>query len=38
MDEVYGRVLAAIETLIQDGVKEAMNRFNARPANGADPK
>jgi PTH1 family peptidyl-tRNA hydrolase len=31
MEEVYQRAIAAIETLIQEGVKEAMNRFNARP-------
>ncbi len=31
MAEVYGRVLAAVEAVIQEGIKEAMNRFNARP-------
>ena len=38
MDQVYDRVLAAVETLIQDGAREAMNRFNARPPTDADPK
>lgn len=37
MDEVYGRVLDAVETLIREGVKETMNRFNARPAPDVDP-
>ena len=32
MEEVYARAVAAIESFIADGVKEAMNRFNARPA------
>ena len=36
MDEVYARALAAIEALIREGVKEAMNRFNARPAADGD--
>jgi PTH1 family peptidyl-tRNA hydrolase len=36
MEEVYTRVVAAIETAIQEGIKEAMNRFNARPAAGVD--
>ena len=31
MNEVYDRAVAAIECLIAHGVKEAMNRFNARP-------
>jgi PTH1 family peptidyl-tRNA hydrolase len=31
MDEVYGRVVAAVELFIEQGVKEAMNRFNIRP-------
>jgi len=31
MTEVYDRAVAAIECLIAHGVKEAMNRFNARP-------
>jgi PTH1 family peptidyl-tRNA hydrolase len=31
MQEVYARAVAAIESFIVDGVKEAMNRFNARP-------
>jgi PTH1 family peptidyl-tRNA hydrolase len=31
MQEVYHRTIAAVEALIQEGVKEAMNRFNARP-------
>ena len=29
--EVYERVVTAVEAFIRDGVKEAMNRFNARP-------
>lgn len=32
MVEVYDRAVAAIECFVVDGVKEAMNRFNARPA------
>jgi len=32
MQEVYGRAVAAIESFVVDGIKEAMNRFNARPA------
>jgi PTH1 family peptidyl-tRNA hydrolase len=32
MQEVYARAVAAIESFIVAGVKEAMNRFNARPA------
>jgi PTH1 family peptidyl-tRNA hydrolase len=32
MEEVYERAVAAIECFVVDGVKEAMNRFNARPA------
>jgi PTH1 family peptidyl-tRNA hydrolase len=32
MEEVYQRAMVAVEALIQEGVKEAMNRFNARPA------
>lgn len=31
MDEVCERVLAALEVFVEQGVKEAMNRFNARP-------
>ena len=31
MEEVYGRVVSAVEALIREGVAEAMNRFNARP-------
>jgi len=31
MEEVYERVVAAVETAIREGIKEAMNRFNARP-------
>jgi PTH1 family peptidyl-tRNA hydrolase len=31
MEEVYGRVVTAVETFLCDGVKEAMNRFNAAP-------
>jgi PTH1 family peptidyl-tRNA hydrolase len=31
MEEVYDRVVKAVETLICCGVKEAMNRFNAPP-------
>jgi PTH1 family peptidyl-tRNA hydrolase len=36
MVEVYDRAVGAIESFIVDGVKEAMNRFNARPAPEAD--
>jgi PTH1 family peptidyl-tRNA hydrolase len=36
MEEVYGRVLAAVEAMIQEGIKETMNRFNARPAPDAE--
>ena len=32
MEEVYRRAITAVETLIQEGVQDAMNRFNARPA------
>ena len=31
MQEVYQRAVEAVEAFIQVGVKEAMNRFNARP-------
>jgi PTH1 family peptidyl-tRNA hydrolase len=31
MDEVYDRVRSAVEVVIQEGIKETMNRFNARP-------
>ena len=31
MNEVYDRAVAAIECMIVHGVKEAMNRYNARP-------
>ena len=31
MQEVYARVVAALDTAIREGVREAMNRFNARP-------
>jgi PTH1 family peptidyl-tRNA hydrolase len=31
MQEVYARAVAAVECWIVDGIKEAMNRFNARP-------
>ena len=36
MDEVYERVLGAVEAVIQEGIKETMNRFNARPAPDAE--
>jgi len=36
MQEVYARAVAAIESFIANGVKEAMNRFNARPAQESD--
>ena len=36
MEEVYGRVVAAVEAWIVDGIVEAMNRFNARPASNAE--
>jgi PTH1 family peptidyl-tRNA hydrolase len=29
-EEVYGRVLTAVETCLCCGIREAMNRFNAR--------
>jgi PTH1 family peptidyl-tRNA hydrolase len=32
MEEVYGRVVTAVESLIVDGIREAMNRHNVRPA------
>lgn len=31
IEEVYERVVAAVETFISDGIIETMNRFNARP-------
>jgi PTH1 family peptidyl-tRNA hydrolase len=31
MEEVYQRVLAAVEVYITEGIAEAMNRFNASP-------
>lgn len=31
MEEVYGRVVKAVETFIRHGIAEAMNRFNVRP-------
>ena len=34
MEEVYQRAVSAVEALIREGVKEAMNRFNARPVPG----
>jgi PTH1 family peptidyl-tRNA hydrolase len=34
MQEVYGRVVEAVEVFIAEGVREAMNRFNARPQPG----
>jgi PTH1 family peptidyl-tRNA hydrolase len=36
MEEVYERVVAAVETAIREGIKEAMNRFNARPETDTD--
>jgi len=36
MGEVYDRAVAAIESFVADGVKEAMNRFNARPSADAE--
>ena len=38
MHEVYARAVSAIESLIVDGVKEAMNRFNARPSEQSEPE
>jgi PTH1 family peptidyl-tRNA hydrolase len=38
MQDVYARAVDAIESFIVDGVKEAMNRFNARPAEESDPE
>jgi PTH1 family peptidyl-tRNA hydrolase len=32
MQEVYARAVSAIQSFVVEGVKEAMNRFNARPA------
>jgi peptidyl-tRNA hydrolase len=32
MEDVYGRVVSAVEVFIGQGIREAMNRFNARPA------
>jgi PTH1 family peptidyl-tRNA hydrolase len=34
MTEVYARAVAAIGCFVVEGVKEAMNRFNARPVEG----
>jgi len=31
MVEVYDRVVDAVETFIREGIREAMNRFNASP-------
>jgi PTH1 family peptidyl-tRNA hydrolase len=31
MSEVYDRVVAAVETFIHEGIREAMNRYNAPP-------
>ena len=31
MEEVYERVVGAVDTFVREGVREAMNRFNARP-------
>ena len=31
MNEVYERVVATVDTLIEQGILAAMNRFNARP-------
>lgn len=31
MAEVYERVVGAVETFVQEGVREAMNRYNASP-------
>jgi PTH1 family peptidyl-tRNA hydrolase len=31
MAEVYDRVVAAVETFIREGIREAMNRFNGSP-------
>ena len=36
MDEVYERVVATVEVTIRAGIKEAMNRFNARPVEDTD--
>jgi PTH1 family peptidyl-tRNA hydrolase len=36
MDEVYGRVVSAVESLVVDGIREAMNRYNARPVADAE--
>jgi PTH1 family peptidyl-tRNA hydrolase len=38
VQEVYARAVAAIESFIVDGVKEAMNRFNARPVEESEPE
>ncbi len=38
MEEVYGRVVEAVETFICHGISEAMNRFNARPRRKAEEK
>lgn len=37
MEEVYGRVLSAVESFVRCGVRVTMNRFNARPSNGDGP-
>jgi PTH1 family peptidyl-tRNA hydrolase len=36
MEEVYERVVSAVEATIAEGIREAMNRHNARPP--ADPE
>ena len=38
MEEVYDRVVSAVEAFIRQGIKEAMNQFNARPATGKEPE
>jgi peptidyl-tRNA hydrolase, PTH1 family len=37
MEEVYDRVISAVEVFIRQGIKEAMNQFNARSAAGKEP-
>ena len=37
MEQAYARVVEGVETFIRQGIKEAMNRFNASPKPSTDP-
>ena len=37
MAEVYARIVEAVESFIQRGVKQTMNRYNIRPRSGDGP-